>query len=61
MSNLLKVNLANNCIKDKSVDILMALCEENTHISSINLQGNQFKSRLVLNKLKAIKDKKILL
>lgn len=61
VSNVVSLDLSNNNIKDKSVDILLTLCEENTHLSTLNLKKNQFKSKLVLNKLKAAKCKNVYL
>ena len=61
VSNVVSLDLSNNNIKDKSVDILLTLCEENTHLSTLNLRRNQFKSKLVLNKLKAAKCKNVYL
>ena len=57
----MSLDLSNNNIKDKSVDILLTLCEENTHLSTLNLKKNKFKSKLVLNKLKAAKCKNVYL
>lgn len=59
ISNLVELNMSNNKVKDKSVDLLMALCEENSKLKTIDLSNNQFKSKLVINKLKGIKDKQV--
>ena len=61
VSNVTELDLSNNKIKDKSADILLALCEENTNLKRINLSKNQFMSKLVINKLKGVKDKTILI
>jgi len=61
VANLVELNLSCNKIKDKSVDIIMALFEENTKLEHINLAKNQFRSKLVINKLKSVKDKELLL
>jgi hypothetical protein len=59
ISNLVELNMSNNKVKDKSIDSLMALCEENTKLRTIDLTNNQFRSKLVINKLKSIKDKQM--
>lgn len=61
VSNIKDVNLSKNLIKDKSVDMILALCEENGEIANLDITGNQFKSKLVLNKLKGIKSTRVVL
>lgn len=59
--NLASVNLSRNKIKDRSVDILMVLCSENSQLSTLDLRGNEFKSKLAMNKLRAVEGKQVLL
>jgi hypothetical protein len=60
-ANIKYVDLSGNKIKDKSIDMILALWEENIVIETIDFSKNHFMSKLVINKLKGIKNKMIML
>jgi Ran GTPase-activating protein (RanGAP) involved in mRNA processing and transport len=59
--NIDTVNFSKNKIKDRSVDILVTLCEENANLKTLNLQKNQFRSKLALKKFSEFQDKNVLI